>query len=200
VEVRPCSTVEEFLEASSGIGQYFGPPPDEHRVRRFLGNIDLGRVHGAWIDGSIAGGAGAFSFDLSVPGGGSVPCAGVTLVGVYPTHRRRGVLTALMRAQLDDVRGRGEPIAALWSSEERIYGRFGYGIASLQAEIALPRDRAGFDLPAEPRTRPRFVDTVEAAERFPPVWDAVRRERPGVFARTGEWWETRVLADPEDRR
>ena len=44
----------------------------------------------------------------------------------------------MMRAQLDDVHERGEPMALLWASEETIYGRFGYGMASVAGEIELP--------------------------------------------------------------
>ena len=94
-------------------------------------------MHAALEDGAIVGGAGAFPFELSVPGG-SLPCAGVTAVGVHPTHRRRGVLRAMMDTQLRDVHERGEPIAALWASEETIYGRFGYGIASWAGELERP--------------------------------------------------------------
>ena len=92
-------------------------------------------------DGQIVGGAGAFPFELTVPGG-ALPCAGVTVVGVLPTHRRRGLLRRMMGAQLDDVRERGEPIAALWASEETIYGRFGYGLASLVDAASTPSERA----------------------------------------------------------
>ena len=94
-------------------------------------------MHAAFDGDAVVGGAGAFPFQLTVPGG-VVPCGGVTVVGVLPTHRRRGVLTAMMRAQLEDIRERGEPIAALWASEEVIYGRFGYGMASIAGEVALP--------------------------------------------------------------
>ena len=199
IDVHPCATDDEFLDAFYGIAQYFGPRPTLERAERFRRNLALGRMHGAWSDGRAVGGAGAFSFDLSVPGG-SLPCAGVTVVGVYPTDRRRGVLTAMMRAQLDDVRERGEPLAALWASEERIYGRYGYGMASLHGELGLARERAGFALPYERRARLRFVEADEALELFPPVWEALRAERPGVFARTAAWWESRTVADPEDRR
>ncbi|HUH15372.1 MAG TPA: GNAT family N-acetyltransferase, partial [Gaiellaceae bacterium] len=198
-DVRPCSTLEEFLDAFYAIGQYFGDRPTEERAQRFLRNLELERMHAAHADGRIVGGAGAFAFDLSVPGG-SLPTAGVTVVGVYPTHRRRGVLTAMMRAQLDDVRERGEPLAALWASEERIYGRYGYGTASLSGSITLARDHGGFALPFERRTSARFVDADEALELFPPVWDALRATTPGVFSRSRDWWESRVLADPEERR
>lgn len=47
----------------------------------------------AALDGDrIVGTCGAFSLTLTVPGG-AVPLAGVTEVGVLPTHRRRGILT-----------------------------------------------------------------------------------------------------------
>ena len=82
--------------------------------------------------------AGVFPFGLTVPGG-ALPCAGVTVVGVLPSHRRRGLLRRMMDAQLRDVRERGEPIAALWASEETIYGRFGYGLASLSHNIDAER-------------------------------------------------------------
>ena len=47
----------------------------------------------------------------------------MSLVGVLPSHRRRGVLSSLMRHQLDDVHERGEAVAALFASEAGIYGR-----------------------------------------------------------------------------
>ena len=107
-------------------------------------------MHAAFEEGQIVGGAGAFPFELSVPGG-SLPCAGVTAVGVHPTHRRRGVLRSMMDAQLRDVHERGEPIAALWASEETIYGRFGYGIASWAGELKVPHEWDAFAAPARAR-------------------------------------------------
>src|SRR5215207_2745351 len=65
----------------------------------------------------LVGTAATFSLALALPGGGSVPLAGVTGVGVSPTHRRRGVLRALMEAVHDQARDRGEPIAGLTASE-----------------------------------------------------------------------------------
>jgi predicted acetyltransferase len=89
-EVRPCRDSEEFRRALYSVAQYFGGVPSDEQVDRFLRILELERMHAAFDDGEIVGGAGAFSFDLSVPGG-SLPCAGVTVVGVFPTHRRRGV-------------------------------------------------------------------------------------------------------------
>jgi predicted acetyltransferase len=196
-EVRPCRDSEEFRRALYSVAQYFGGVPSDEQVDRFLRILELERMHAAFDDGEIVGGAGAFSFDLSVPGG-SLPCAGVTVVGVFPTHRRRGVLRAMMRAQLDDVHERGEPLAALWASEETIYGRYGYGIAAWAGEILLSREWAAFEQPADRRGRVRFVEPDEAKELFPAVWEALRRQRPGVFARSDAWWELRRLRVPDE--
>ncbi|MGC5410200.1 GNAT family N-acetyltransferase, partial [Streptomyces sp. DT225] len=78
-------------------------------------------------DGKPVGTAAAYSFELTLPGGNLVPAAGVTAVGVLPSHRRRGVLGAMMRHQLAEVRERGEFLSVLLASEAGIYGRFGYG-------------------------------------------------------------------------
>ncbi|HKB94470.1 MAG TPA: GNAT family N-acetyltransferase [Gaiellaceae bacterium] len=192
LEARPSRDSVEFTRALHAIWQYFNAPPDAEDVDRWIDWIGLDRMHAAFEDGEIVGGAGAFTFDFSVPGG-TLPCAGVTVVGVYPTHRRRGVLRAMMRAQLDDVHARGEPIAALWASEETIYGRFGYGLGSWAGEIAVKRDRGAFARPFERRGQMRFVTEDEAKELFPPVWEALRAQRPGVFSRTESWWAGRVL-------
>lgn len=198
-EIRPCENLEEYGDAIFGIGQYFGARPDEARLERFSTVLDIGRMHAAFEDGQVVGGGGAFTFDLSVPGG-SLPCAGVTVVGVYPTHRRRGVLRAVMDAQLNDVHERGEPIAALWASEETIYGRFGYGIASWAGDVKIAREWGSFAQPLERRGQTRFVTPEQAFELFPPVWEALRRERPGVFARTPDWWKNRTLRLPDEEK
>lgn len=194
-KVAPCANLEEFGQAVFAIGQYFALDPTEERMERFSRNLPIERMHAAREDGVTVGGAGAFPFQLTVPGA-VVPTAGVTVVGTFPTHRRRGVLRAMMRAQLDDVHARGEPLALLWASEETIYGRFGYGMASLAGEIELPKEYAAFARPLERRGNVRLVDADEALGLFPRVWDVVRRRTPGMLARTRNWWEYRVLFEP----
>jgi predicted acetyltransferase len=189
--VRPSADLEEFGRAVFAIGQYFGLDPTGERMERFSRNLPIERMHGAWEDGVIVGGAGAFPFELTVPGG-TVATAGVTVVGTYPTHRRRGVLRSLMRAQLDDVHERGEPLALLWASEDTIYGRFGYGMASSTGEVSIPKEHSAYARPLEREGSLRIVDADEALRLFPRVWDRVRRGIPGMLARTRTWWELRV--------
>jgi predicted acetyltransferase len=198
-EVRPVRDLEEYKGAFLAIGQYFGAVPTEERMQRSVDQVTLQRMHGAWSDGAIVGGAAAFTFNLTVPGG-DLPTAGVSIVGVYPTHRRRGVLRSLMRAQLDDVHERGEPVAALWASEEPIYGRFGYGIASFCGEITLAREYTSFAQPFEPEGTLRLLEPEEALEALPSAFERIRVEWPGMFSRNRLWWEDREIADPEDRR
>ena len=199
LDVKAVENLEEFEQAVLAIGQYFGQEPDPENAQRFTRVLPLERMLAARENGTIVGGAGGFPFAMSVPGG-RVRCAGTTVVGVYPTHRRRGVLRAMMRAHLDDAHDRGEAIAALWASEATIYGRFGYGPAAFAGDISLARERVAFARPHERNGVLRIVDAAEALECFPPLWDALADERPGVHSRSRDWWELRILRDPPDRR
>ena len=198
-EIRTVADLDEFTAAVLAIGQYFGMTPTEERMQRFADQMTFERMHGAWSDGTVVGGAGAFAFDLTLPGG-ELPTAGVTVVGVSPTHRRRGVLRELMRVQLDAAHERGDPLAALWASEETIYGRFGYGIASFCGEITLPKEHTAFAQPYEPEGTFRLLGPEEALEALPSVFDRIRAQWPGMFSRSRTWWKNREIADPEDRR
>ncbi len=157
-------------------------------------------MHLAADGDAIVGGAGAFQFDLTVPGG-SVRTAGVTVVGVLPSHRRRGILRELMRAQLDDVHARGEPLAALWASEASIYRRYGYGLAALCGDMRHPANA----LRLRPAGRADGGGAhrgsrggAELCARRSTTARARRRRACSRARRT--WWDSRVLDDPEWRR
>jgi predicted acetyltransferase len=194
--------VEIAIETASAeeVGAFLRPisvalgnePADADANERFASWIDPARMHVAREDGTVVGAAGAFTFELTVPGG-LVPAAGVTVVGVLPTHRRRGILTRLMREQLDDVHRRGEPIAYLWATEERIYGRFGYGVGSLTLDTEIDTRRVAFRNDVPVPVRARLLDADEAYEMIPPIYDRVRAETPGMFSRSESWWRRRRL-------
>jgi predicted acetyltransferase len=195
--VRPVADQEEYGRAIGAIGQYFNPPPSEDFLERFVDTLPHERMHAAFEGDQIVGGAGAFPFELSVPGG-SLPCAGITAVGVHPTHRRRGALRSMMDTQLRDIRERSEPIAALWASEETIYGRFGYGPAAWAGDLHVPHEWDAFAEPLDVAATTRFVTPEEALELFPPIYDAVRRQRPGMTSRSEAWWQNRQLRMPDE--
>ena len=176
----------------------FGEEAKQEELERLLAMLPTDRALAAWDDGSVVGTAGSWPFQLTVPGP-VVPAAGVTLVGVLPSHRRRGILSELMRRQLEDVRERGEPIAILWASESPIYGRFGYGVATVETNIDAERSAFGLRDDPGPRGSVRLVTYEEATALFPPVHERVRADRPGLLARTPDWWRL-FLADFEHWR
>ena len=105
-----------------------------------------------------------------------------------------------MRAQLDDIHDRGEPLATLWASEGSIYGRFGYGLSSLCGDMEIQRTDTAFVRPVDWGGTSTLVDKDAALRLFPPVYDRVQAATPGMFSRSRDWWETRVFNDSEWRR
>jgi predicted acetyltransferase len=162
--------------------------------------MEPGRTHAAYEGGEIVGGAAAAGLRLRLPGGASVATAGVIGVGVLPTHRRRGINTALMRAQLDDIHDRGEPLAALHASEGGIYGRYGYGLASLAGHLDARTSRMSFVRGYRPSGRVRLLQHDEALTLMRPVYDTVAATWPGMPLLDDRWWRWRWSAsdDPED--
>jgi predicted acetyltransferase len=177
----------------------FGEEMKEEDLARMRRLLQLDRVLAAWDDGRPVGVTASWPFELTVPGG-RAGAAGVTLVGVLPSHRRRGILRELMNRQLADVHERGEPLAILWASESQIYGRFGYGLAA--PSTSMDAERSAFVLRDDPGPRGsmRLLEPDEALERFPPIYERLRLERPGMLGRTNEWWRLERLADPEHWR
>jgi predicted acetyltransferase len=192
LEVRICAP-EEVGGALGAIWHYFGGRPSEEDVERMGSILPAERVHAAFDDGAIVGGAGAYLFETTVPGGAQVPTTGVMAVGVLPTHRRRGVLTKLMQRQLADAHERGEPLATLYASEGGIYSRFGYGLASLAGNIELPKEHALLS-DDEPIGQARILDgEEETLELLPGIYDRVQADTVGMFTRTSDWWKVRRL-------
>lgn len=158
------------------------------------------RLIGAYDGATLAGIASAYDYDLSVPGGSS-PAAGVSWVGVLPTHRRRGVLKALMTHQLKAVHDEGrEALAILWASEPPIYGRFGYGLASRALSLTVPRDPQALHraAPTDPALRLRLVDAADW-KLTAGVYADVATQRPGMPARDDKWWGHAVQDLPSMR-
>ena len=192
IEVRVAAP-DEVGGALTPIWHYFGSRPEPEELERLGTILPPERVHAAFENGAIVGGAGAYRFETTVPGGAQVPTAGVMAVGVLPTHRRRGALTKLMRRQLADAHERGEPLATLYASEGAIYSRFGYGLASLAGHMELPKEHALL-WDDEQLGQARLLGTEdEALEVLPGIYDRAQAETVGMFTRTPDWWRVRRL-------
>jgi predicted acetyltransferase len=172
-------------------GAAYSSPQTDEEIESVRGSFEFDRSLVAIEGERFIGAAGAMSFDLTLPGYTTIPVAGVTWVAVLPTHRRRGVLTALMRRQLEDVRERGEALAVLTASESAIYRRFGYGPATSVMYMEIERARGAFLSPLHLTGRYRLVEHEEAISAILPLlYDDVRRARVGELSRTAAKWQS----------
>lgn len=192
--IRPI-TADEIPAMQQAMGYGFGFDPLPEQNANLAEIVELDRTRCAFDGPTMVGTSGAFSLDLAVPGG-SLPTGGTTFVSVRATHRRRGLLRAMLSAHLQDVRERGEPLAALWASESSIYGRFGYGSAAYLCSMEIERAHGAFSRPVDARGQLRLLGTDDARKLLPQVYEQVWRERPGHFARSPGWWEHRRTRDP----
>ncbi|MGN9791310.1 GNAT family N-acetyltransferase [Streptomyces sp. OZ13] len=179
----------------------FGGVPETRPERELWADLtETERSIGVWDGDDCVGTAGAFTFSVSAPGGQFVPAAGVTMVSVAATHRRRGILTSMMRRQLDDVRSWGEPLAVLTASEPEIYGRFGYGVATHQMSVEIDSSRTRITAPpGADDVRIRFVPVAEGAQACEEVYLRTIGTRPGMLTRRPGWERLPLLDPPSER-
>jgi predicted acetyltransferase len=180
-----------------------GPSAEAVEQERVVFEFD--RSIAACDGDAIVGTAGSYSFQLTVPGG-HVRAGGVTFVSVLPSHRRRGILSAMMRHQLADIVARGEPVAVLFASESVIYGRYGYGCASSQLSLTIRRGEGTLKQAAgswgighHRAIRLQAAQPGGLRTELAKVYDCVAPHRPGMMARDERWWQS-TLADPESGR
>ncbi len=172
---------------------------------------DFAKAHASWDDSDAlaawdgercVGNVAAFRFDSTVPGGARVPTAGVTRVGVLPTHTRQGVLTELMHRLLAESRERGNVLATLHASETPIYRRFGFGLATDAAAVEVTtRNAAPWTAPTIAGSM-RLLDYTEVFDAVPDLYDRVARWRVGSISRP-EWmwrWIVKEAAEPTATR
>jgi predicted acetyltransferase len=157
------------------------------------------RSHGVFDGDTMIGIGQAMSRRIAMPGAEPVPAGAVTSIAVAPGHRRRGVLSMIMRAQLDLLHDAGEPLAILWAAEGGIYRRFGYGLGTQQAKIAVPRGAAFHrDVAVDPepvRELPRERALPVIRELYERLW----RTRAGYLDRLDSAWEYHLLDGPNRR-
>jgi predicted acetyltransferase len=199
--IRPVSLEEFDAFHTVDTHAFHGSPLSPEDRQLVTARLEFDRSLAAFDGATPVGTAGAYSFQLTVPGSQLLPAAGVTWVAVLPSHRRRGVLTSLMRRQLADIRDRGEPLAVLWASESVIYSRYGYGRAMWHADFTLFRGEGTLakTAPANGGLRLRLTDPVASLPELTKVYDAMLPSRPGFIARNEPWWRG-VVYDPADRR
>jgi predicted acetyltransferase len=190
LEIAPNANLRSFLTPIS-VGLGFRPQQQEADELAELMPAD--RALSAFSDGATVGSVGSYPLRLSVPGGQSVPTAGIAYCGVLPSHRRRGIATELMSRQLADARDRGEPLVALWPSEERIYARYGFGVASSCLALDLDTAHATWRDPEQRRPDIQLLDLDSAHKVIAPIYATARETTAGMAERSDAWWRYRLI-------
>lgn len=180
---------EGELEAFLRCGQHaFSEAPTPTALERERLALEGERAWVAVDRGEVVGTAAALALQMTVPGT-VLAMAGVTGIGVLPSHRRQGVLRSLMRRQLDDLHAGGEAVAALYASESGIYRRFGYGQAGEDCHFSIPTAHARLTDPPVAAGRMRMVaDPVGAVAGLAAGYDRACGGRPGMIRRSERWW------------
>jgi len=193
--IRPVTTDEYPAFATALIEGFSDDLPDESFPGTLEAVLPVERTLAAFDGDTIVGTFGGFDLTLTVPGG-MVKMEGTTVVTVFPTHRRMGLLNEMMAIHLDNAVANGYPVAGLWASGSGIYGRHGYGIATYAIKRSMDGPGVEFrdDIEID---RVRRITLEQAAELLPPVFDAVCRDTPGMFARDSVWWTHETLVDED---
>jgi predicted acetyltransferase len=199
VQVRPITESEWPAFAAIDYEAFNSSHPAAADRWREVAEID--RSLAAFDGDLMVGCAAAITFTMTVPGG-PIPVAGVTAVGVLASHRRRGVLSALMTRQLHDLHDNGEAVAVLYATEAAIYGRFGYGRAADGLFLRIPKRGSEFvkNAPTDPALRLRVAKPADELPQLRKVFESVRTIRPGLYARSDARWRVEVLADEDHDR
>ncbi|MBN9101634.1 MULTISPECIES: GNAT family N-acetyltransferase [unclassified Pseudonocardia] len=173
-------------------GALFNGPVDDEGWEFRGASYAPGRTLGVHLDGTLAGTAMSFGTTTVVPGGAVLEAAAVTRVAVRADRTRRGVLSAMMRAQLDDVADRGEAVASLRATEARIYGRFGYGVATRGRSVRLRGSGAGWRPGAPASGSVRMLGPGEIIDVLSGLHERLALRRTGGITRSDGWWRAVV--------
>ena len=178
---------EEYLKI---VYTVFGMKPSEDYLERRNHTMELDRCLAAFVDGKIVGANGVYSFTLSVPGG-IVKAGGIIDVVVYPTHRRQGLMSKLMKKQLNEILDKNEPIAILYSAESGTYGRFGFGLATFQENWEIKRHDSKFRKTLNNYNSVENIEMVshqEISNLLPKIYELAWKQRPGMIKREISRW------------
>jgi len=193
-------TPDTFVVYSNAISTAFGGGPRTPEqlaedARDFAYDRGFAAFDGDAIVATIVG----LSFDLTLPGLTTIPVGGITGVGVLPTHRRRGLLRGVMARELDTIAARGEAVAILTATESSIYGRFGFGVATVATDVEIDRRHAAFNRPPASDGALTLIDHDRAAAILPDLYNRVRWRQPGAITRSPERWARYLRSFAQER-
>ncbi|MBH66393.1 MAG: hypothetical protein CL784_07755 [Chloroflexi bacterium] len=206
IELRPV-TENNFVEWRKAVRHGFGQhvhPDDITRLKNDRAELD--RLIAAVDTKSerIIATGGADSYSLTVPGGATLPMAGVAYMTTSVTHRRQGVFSEMMSRIHNEARERGDVVSGLWASQSHLYGRFDYGLSVNSYDWEIDPAFGAFSHSPiseehESDTHLHFVDAEEAAATLPGIYDRMRAQTPGAVDRTSGRWRYELFDEERVR-
>ena len=187
IEYRPI-TDDDLKAATQTQSWAFHSHLDESEMPLAREWFELGDYIGAFDGSDPVGVTERFALEMTVPGG-SVAVACIGGVTVLPSHRRRGLLTEMMKRQITAAHESGLPLSALEASEAPIYGRFGYGIASEHENWKIEPHRTAYRQEYTWDGSIKIVKPERAREVFPEVYRRAAANRAGVIWPPKPWWD-----------
>ena len=189
IKLRPVDK-SEFPSFQRIASRGFGNHVDSALIDERQKIVELDRTIAAYDGGDIVGTNLSSSLTMNVPGD-ALPVAGIAYISVQATHRRQGILTRMMEFQLKDIHSRQEPLAALYSSESLIYGRFGFGIGTIQETWEIDKRHAQLLKPNAASGHVKFVDPNEMRSVFPDIQKSALSDCPGTILTPDYEWDSR---------
>lgn len=186
IEVRTITEDESDNWGFAVSTGFLSVPTAEAEAIRSVGRI-FDRCWAAFDGTDVVGTYGSWPTEVTVPGGTTLPGSAITAVTVRTTHRRRGLLTRMMTAELDTAVERGEALAVLLAAEWRIYGRFGFGAATEVQTLTV--DKASARLREQPSGRVAMLTGEDVRKVIPDLWESTRRRYAGEMKRKDRVWD-----------
>jgi predicted acetyltransferase len=146
---------------------------------------------------------GAFDGDTLVAGlailpfgqylhGVPIACGGIASVSCLPERRREGYVSGLLRYSLEQMRGLGQPLSALYTPHYSLYRRYGWEIASRIISYSFPPKAAELRLPPPKDGAYRRI-TEDDWQRLEAIYSTFHTSRNGALARPEKWWRSNVF-------
>ena len=185
-------TWDEFITVKKTTARAFHEYREEIDLRAHKNIFDPDRSIIAYEGEYMVGSSVSYPLDMYIPGG-LCPIAAVAGVAVQATHRRRGINTKIMKIQLEDIHSRNEPLAVLQASESLIYGRYGYGMASMEHNLEIEKIHGSYTVDHIPKGKLYYCGEDEAMQICPDIFYRATLNRVGMVTRNDKWWNFRSL-------
>jgi len=147
----------------------------------------------------IIGTGGADKYKITIPGGKNINMAGIAYMGTAPTHKRKGIFSAMMKKLHNQAKDRGDAIAGLWASQSLLYSRFGYGLASLREDWNINSSHSQLVNYKNENIRFEFVDKEKALSIIPDIYEEYRKCQNGATDRTKGYWKYLLHEDESSK-